>query len=176
LRQDTDLGAAWWTLQTSPHNELLVCRHLSAFGYECYAPEFAHGRRTRPGSVRDRRHHWIFPGYVFFRSPLDPGAWTAVRWVPGVVRVLEQDGAPALLADGVIRELRTRIAERELRAPGFRWRPGESVRIVRGPLAQLDAIFEQELDASERVQILVRLLGRDLSVSIDPMHLSAKVS
>lgn len=171
---DVDRGAAWWTLQTSPHNELLVCRHLSVLGHECYAPEFADGRRRRPGSVRDRRHHWVFPGYVFFRSCSDRGAWTAVRRVPGVVRVLEQDGAPALLPDSVISELRTRIAARDLRAPGSGWRPGESVRIVRGPLAPLDAIFEQEVDAFERVRILVRLLGRDLSVSIDPMHLRAK--
>ena len=176
MQQDTDCGAAWSTLQTSPHNELLVSRHLSTLGHECYVPEFIHGRHTRPGSVRDRRHQWIFPGYVFFRSPSDPGAWAALRWVPGVVRVLEQDGAPALLADSVIRELRTRIAERALRAPGPRWCPGERLRIVRGPLAPLDAIFEGELDASERVQVLVRLLGRDLPVSIDPMHLRARVS
>jgi hypothetical protein len=32
----------------------------------------------------------------------------------------------------------------------------------------VDAIFERELDAPERVRILVRLLGRPLSVEVDP--------
>ena len=175
MTQHTERIAAWWTLQTAPHNELHVCKHLSVLGLECYAPEFAPPRDTRPGSVRDRRHRWVFPGYVFFRSPADPRAWATVRWVPGVVRVLEHGGAPALLSDTVIRQLRQRITERTLRQPGRRWASGERVLIVRGPLAQLDAIFDQELDAPARVQILVHLMGRDLPVSIDPMDLEAKV-
>lgn len=173
MRQDTACSAAWWTLQTSPHTELQVCRHLAALGLEEYVPEFARVRRTRPGSVRDRRHHWLFPGYVFFRSASDAEAWRAVRRVPGVVRVLGDDGVPSLLSDTVIRELRTRIAEGAF-VTGPRWQRGERVRIARGPLAQLDAIFEQELDAAERVQILVRLLGRELPVSIDSSHLIAR--
>ena len=32
MQQDMDCGATWSTLQTSPHNELLVSRHLSALG------------------------------------------------------------------------------------------------------------------------------------------------
>jgi transcription antitermination factor NusG len=176
LKQDTERDAAWWTLQTAPHNELHVCKHLSVLGLDCYAPEFAQVRNTRPGSVRDRRHHWVFPGYVFSRSLADPPAWATLRWVPGVVRVLEQDGAPALLSDDIIRQLRQRIAERTLRQPGPRWTPGERVLIARGPLAPLDAIFDQELDAPARVQILVHLMGRELPVTIDPMHLRAKVS
>jgi transcription antitermination factor NusG len=171
LRGDTEGGTAWWTLQTSPHHELHVCKHLSALGLECYAPEFAPPRNTCPGSVRDGRHRWVFPGYVFLRSSTDLRASTRVRWVPGVVRVLEQDGAPAPLSDTVIRQLRQRIADRALRGPEHRFTPGERVLIQRGPLARLDAIFDQELNASDRVQILITLLGRQLPVGIDPTHL-----
>jgi transcription termination/antitermination protein NusG len=176
VTQDTGCGAAWWTLQTAPHSEVHVCKHLAALGLEWYAPEFAQSRNTRAGSIRDRRRNLVFPGYVFFRSTVDPAAWVTVRWVPGVVRVLEQDCAPAMLGDSVIRELRQRIADRTLHPPGRRWRAGEGVVIVRGPLAPLDAIFDQELDAAARVQILVRLMGRELPVCIDPTDLRAKVS
>jgi transcription antitermination factor NusG len=176
LRQDIDCNAPWYTVQTTPHSELHLCKHLSALDIECYAPEFPKLRATRPGSVRDRRHHWVFPGYVFFRSSPEQNALAVVRWIPGVLRVLEADGAPALLADAVVRRLRQRIMERALRPPTPRFAPGERVIIQRGPLAPLDAIFDKELDASARVQILVHLMGRELPVSIDPTHLRSMVS
>lgn len=176
LQQATDDSAPWCTLQTSPHGELQVCKHLSVLDLECYAPEFPRGGRTHPGSIRDHRHRWIFPGYVFFRDAEDVRAWTAVRRLPGVLRVLEQDGSPALLSDLVIRQLRRRIAEGRMRPPGRRFAPGEHVVIERGPLAPLDGIFDRELDAPARVQILVRLMGRELPISIDPAHLKSLAS
>lgn len=176
LNQDIERGAPWCTLQTSPNSELHVSKHLSMLGLECYAPEFPRARATRPGSVRDRRHRWVFPGYVFFRATEGPCAWATVRWVPGVIRVLEHDGAPALLAHSIIERLRRRIAERSLRPPGPRFTPGERVLIERGPLAQLDAIFDRELDAAARVRILIHFMGRELPVAIDPTHLRSVAS
>ena len=44
---------------------------------------------------------------------------------------------------------------------------GESVVIEAGPLRMVDAIFERNLDAAQRVQVLVHLLGRPLTVELD---------
>ena len=176
MQQAMDSCAPWCAVQTSPHAELHVCRHLAVLGLESYAPEFPHGPRTRPGSVRDGRHHWLFPGYVFFRPPEDRGAYVAVRRLPGVVRILEQDGAPALLSDTVIRHIRRQLAERALRPPGPRFTPGERLVIDGGPLAPLNAVFDRELDGPARVQVLVQLMGRELPVSIDAMHLKSMAS
>ena len=163
----------WHVLHAAPQCEPQVCKFLALYGVEGYAPQFPPPPRTRPGSVRDRKHRWVFPGYVFIKTPEDFGEWDVVRWAPGVRRMLDQDGSPALLDDSVIDHLRRRLAERELtqRRPSFE--RGQSVTVLSGPLRMVDAIFESELDAPSRVRILVQLLGRPLSVEVDPAILRA---
>ena len=81
----------WNVLQSAPQGEMRVCTFLSVYGVEGYAPRFPPSERTRPGSVRDRKARWVFPGYLFFRVPEGFAQWDNIRWAPGVRRVLEQD-------------------------------------------------------------------------------------
>lgn len=171
-----DAPTAWHVLQTAPHRELHVSRQLAAYGLESYVPEFPRSGRTKPGSVRDRRHSWVFPGYVFIRPPRDVKGWELIRWAPGVRRVLEHDGAPGVISDLVVRHLQRRIAEMDLQPRGSRFEPGERVVIERGPLAAVDAIFDRQLDSPARVQILVQMMGRPLPVTIDPRDLRSLAS
>jgi transcription antitermination factor NusG len=162
---------AWCTLQTAPRQERIVCTQLTALGIEHYAPEFASSQRTRPGSVRDRRRRWVFPGYVFFRQTEDASALLAIRWAPGVGRILGEDGVPLVVSNEVVQHLRCRIAQMGNGQWRQRFARGEPIVIERGPLAAVDAIFDCELDAPHRVQVLVQLMGRELRVRIDPDYL-----
>jgi transcriptional antiterminator RfaH len=163
----------WRVLHVSPHLEAQVCKYLTAHALESYAPQFPPPPRTKPGSVRDRRLRWVFPGYAFLRPPDGFNEWDLIRWAPGVRRLLQQDGGPALLSDEIVDHIRRRLAERSLQMPAPRFKPGQPVVIQSGPLRMVDAIFERELDASSRVQILVHLLGRPLTVEVDPAILRA---
>lgn len=162
----------WHVVSTAPNNETRVCKFLALHGFAGYAPEFQPSRRTRPGSVRDGRHHWIFPGYVFVQVPPEFTQWDVVRWLPGVRNVLQQDGRPAALDDALVDELVRRLAGLPA-AHGAGFRSGQRVTIERGPLAMLDALFDRDLKAPDRVKILVYLLGRQVSVEIDPTILRA---
>lgn len=163
----------WNVLHVAPHGEPQVCKYLGVHGVEGYAPQFPSPPRTRPGSVRDRKQRWVFPGYVFFKVPETFGEWDIIRWAPGVRRMLEQDGGPALLTDEVVEHIRRRLAEQSLKQPRPRFAKGQHVVIQSGPLRMVDAIFERELDAPARVQVLVQLLGRPLAVEVDPAILKA---
>jgi transcription antitermination factor NusG len=157
----------WHVLHAAPNCEPQVCKYLGLHGIEGYAPQFPPAPRTKPGSVRDGKHRWVFPGYVFLKLEDDFTRWDLIRWAPGVRRMLQEDAAPATLNDEVIDRLRFRLAERQLipsRASLYR---GQRVLIESGPLRMVDAIFERNLDASQRVQVLVQLLGRPLSVELD---------
>ena len=44
------------------------------------------------------------------------------------------------------------------------YRVGEPVRIKEGPLAGLEALFEQEMKGSERVAVLLEILGRQTRI------------
>jgi transcription antitermination factor NusG len=171
-----EIGSPWCVLRSAPHRELLVCKQLDAYGIETYAPEFPRTSQTRPGSVRDKRHRWVFPGYVFFRPPASIDGWQVIRWAPGVRGILEVDGGPGALSDRVVHHLQRRIAEMSVDPTGVRFKRGEPVVVERGPLAEVDAIFDRELDSPARVQILVQMMGRELPVQIDPRYLRSLAS
>jgi transcription antitermination factor NusG len=163
----------WHVVHASPHCEPQVCKYMAVHGMESYAPQFPPSPRTKPGSVRDRQHRWVFPGYVFFRIPTGFAEWDIIRWAPGVRRMLQEDGGPAALSDEIIGRLRQRLAERSLTPAQQRFCQGQAVLIQRGPLRMVDAIFDKELDAPARVRILVHLLGRSVPVEVDPAILRA---
>ena len=82
--------------------------------------------------------------------------------------MLQEDASPAILPDDVVDRIRLRLAERQLTPPRASLYKGQRVVIQSGPLRMVDAIFERNLDASQRVQVLVQLLGRPLTVELDP--------
>ena len=163
----------WHVLNVAPRTEVQVGRLLAVYDVLTFAPKFAAPPRTKPGSVRDLKPRWVFPGYLFFQAPADFAQWDLIRWAPGVRRILGQDGKPARLDDGVVDHIRRRVAERTLRPAGHPFQRGQSVQILRGPLRMVDAIFDRDLDGPARVQVLVQLLGRQMPVSLDPAILRA---
>jgi transcription antitermination factor NusG len=92
-----------------------------------------------------------------------------------VRRVLQIDGSIAVIGDAVIEHIRRRLSDGSIRDSRSAFVSGQRVHIERGPLAALDAVFERELDSPDRVQILVNLFGRQLSVRIDPEALRPAV-
>jgi transcription antitermination factor NusG len=163
----------WHVVNTAPSTEVKVCGFLALHGIESYAPEFSHPRGTRPGSVRDGRHRWIFPGYVFFRAPAGFADWHLVHWAPGVRRLLRGGTAPAVMDDAVLEELRRRLDTTRPRHQGAGFQSGQRVRVDSGALAMIDAVFDRCLGAPDRVRILVQLLGRQIPVDVNVTILSA---
>jgi transcription antitermination factor NusG len=157
----------WYVLNVAPHCEPQVAKFLSHEGVESYVPQFPIRPRAKPGSVRDRRSRVVFPGYLFFRVPLGFGHWDAIRWAPGVRRVLQLDGGPAFVPEEVVARIRRRLAEGLLQPAPPRFKKGDAVTIEHGPLAAVDAIFDCELGDQQRVQVLVNMMHRLIPVRID---------
>ncbi len=165
----------WGVLHVAPNGEPQVCGFLRMIQVETYAPQFPTPPRMKPGSVRHRRARWVFPGYLFFKVEQDSATWNLIHRAVGVRRVLQIDGSTAVIGDAVIEQIRRRLSEGSIRDLRSAFVSGQSVHIERGPLAALDAIFDRELDSPDRVQILVNLFGRVLSVRIDPEALRPAV-
>ena len=157
----------WNVAHTKPNQEGQVAKFLALHQIEAYAPHFAPPARTRPGSVRDRRQRLVFPGYLFLRVPPRFARWDLVHWAPGVRRVLTDGGSPARVQDGIVERIRERLFEEAGSRTRLAFTPGQRLVIERGPLAMVDAIFDKALNSSERVQVLVHLLGRPMTVAVD---------
>lgn len=154
-------------MHTNPNHEAQVAKFLGLHAIEVYAPQLTPPPRTRPGSVRDRRRRFFFPGYLFLRVPHQFHRWDLVHWAPGVRRVLSDNGSPSAVADAVVDRIRVRLLEETALRKRLTFTPGQPVVIERGPLAMVDAIFDKALNTSERVQVLVHLLGRPMTVAVD---------
>jgi transcription antitermination factor NusG len=163
----------WHVLHVAPNGEPQVCKYLGLHGVETYAPKFPPAPRTKPSSVRDLRHRWVFPGYVFLKIPAGFASWDLIRWAPGVRRMLQEDGKPGTIDDLVVDHVRQRLAERIMTPIRPAFQGGQAVVIQSGPFRMVDAIFEKNLDATARVRILVHLLGRPLAIEVDPAILKA---
>jgi len=148
----------WYVIQTKARNEQQVCSALENKGVEVYLP-LVKVHRVNP---RARPVVPFFPGYLFVRVDIDEIGKSALNWVPGVLRLLEFGGVPAVVPDLVIEHIQQRIPQVERSGDlGLGpFKPGDPVRITSGPFRDLEAIFDKALSGKGRVQVLVEFLGR----------------
>ena len=73
---------------------------------------------------------------------------------------------PLAIGDDIIQALRARAdADGVFEIARSAINPGDQVRVQGGPMADLEGVFQTELD-SDRVLILLKLMGREVRVSV----------
>ena len=150
----------WYAVMTKPRCEHRVAGLLEQRGFEVFAPSIWYtGAR---GKLLEKP---FFPRYVFARFDwLDQGD-RSIQWTPGVSQIVNFGGQPAILGDGVVSYLRSRIEG--LDGDEFlKIAPGSPVRVISGPFRDYEAIFEAHVNGRERVSILLNMLGQQTRVSL----------
>lgn len=154
----------WYCLYTKPGGEQQVAATLAALDLPTYLPIVKHAVRTsRSGDVL------LFPCYLFVKINWQQTKVATVRWAPGVRRIIGNGDHPIPLPDQFIDTIEERLANLAAKGGLFaqQFQPGEPVRIKSGPFADLEAIFDGPTSASQRVQILLKILGAANRVTID---------
>lgn len=162
----------WYAVQVKRYEERRTERYLGLKSIPTLVPFIEVVRRCSGRKVRHLEA--LFPGYLFARMQppaLLPGPWSALRWAPGVRRILGTDDAPVAVPEEVIETIKARMSGLGYVKPEIRYLPGSSVRIRHGPLAGFDAIFECPLSRAERVRVLLQLLGQTRAVELDLVDL-----
>ena len=144
----------WAAAQLQPQRDMLALHFLRQAGFETYAPRLRERRTVHGRKVV--RTPLLFPAYAFVFIRLQ---WHAARWAPGVIRLVMDGAAPARVPDAVIDEIRAREVRGliELPKPPLA-RPGDAVRVLRGPFAGRLAIYAG-MKPRARVEVLLSLLG-----------------
>lgn len=164
----------WYAIQAKPRKEFAACAALASIeGVEAYLPTL----RVEPVNPRARKIHAFFPGYLFVCADLVQIGLSAIRWTPGVARVLDCGGVPVSIPQPVIEEIRRRVEEvQQEGAFGLRqFRRGDWVRITKGPFQGLEGMFDTRIGGRTRARILVEFLGRLTTTELDVRYLE-KVS
>lgn len=157
--------AAWYVLHCKPQKENHVYAYLEAQAFEVFYPTI----RVEPVNPRSSKIRPYFPRYMFVHANLEEIGTSTLNWIPNAIGLVRFDHDAVPVPDNVIFELRRRIdqieAEGGLTCDGLQ--KGDRVRITRGPLAGYDAIFDKRLSGSERVQVLLTMLGRLVKVTVN---------
>jgi transcriptional antiterminator RfaH len=164
-------GLRWYAIQSKVNREKDVERRLKDLGLEAFLPWMR--TRRRIGS----RFHWVlsplFPGYIFCRLDMVL-CGKAARYSPGVKDFLKFGNRVAEVGEEIIRALRERCPDGVAEVDPVAAKPGDVVRINEGPFSGLEAIFQQKLKGSERVAVLLEILGRETRIVL-PSEIIAKV-
>jgi len=116
-----------------------------------------------------------FPGYVLVRMDLTDESWGAVRHTPGVtgfvghghqpaplsldevVAILAPKSEKPVLVDGKAAPVEVRVVDFDL---------GDSVTVVDGPFATLQATISEINPDSQKVTVMVEIFGRETPVEL----------
>ena len=168
----------WYAIRVRSKFELVSSASLSNKGYDTYLPLYTAKRHSARG-VRISRLP-LFPGYVFCR--MDATRRLPVLMTPGVVSIVSMGAVPAPIDDRELEAVRT-ILHSGLEAGPFPFLSiGQSVLVVKGPLAGLQGLVVR-FGRQQRLVVSVTLLQRSIAVEVDrdsiealPMRLGPKTA
>ena len=154
---EIESGLRWYVVRTKLRKETVVEKRIADLGLEVFLPWLRSRRRV------GTRYQWVvsplFPGYIFCRLDLFLSG-KAVRYAPGVKDFVKFGSRIAEVGEDVVKEIRDRCPQGVAEIKPRPYRLGEPVMIREGPFAGLEAVFEREMVGSERIAILLELLGR----------------
>jgi len=156
----------WYAVHTKPRQEVRVQHWLrERYSLPVFLPRLESQRKRR--SRRVTVVEPFFPSYAFVLMTLEPEPWYAVKWAPGVRRIVCTGEIPTPVPAEAMRLLVERCGAGEV----IQWSPalrtGESVHVVHGPFAGLEGILERPTSRGDRVRVLLRLLGSTTPVEMD---------
>lgn len=145
----------WHALYTKPFCEQMVSDALEVRGIEVFMPMVPVWRARR----RQVEQEPLFPCYGFAHIDWSEVKLSEVNWTPGLRSIVQIDGVPVTMPEQAIDHLRQRV--REMSDPARpRFEKGTRVRVLDGPLKDLEAVFIHSLSGQQRAAILVEVLGR----------------
>lgn len=159
----------WYLVYSKPRQELCSLENLERQGFECFLPLIAVEKLRRKVIVVVQEP--LFPRYLFIRldASQEGRSWNPIRSTTGVSRLVSFGQVPAKVDDLLVDTIRSSVAGEDVRQRHFE--PGEVVRINDGPFAGLEAVYQMP-DGEARVMVLIDILSKKVSLSIEPPSLS----
>lgn len=167
------MAAQWYTLHVKPHRERAVYKLLRSPGwlphlapledpeqtYEVFLPSV----RVQPVNPRASKVRPFFPGYLFVCFDMDAVGVHAFDRIPGAHGLVSFGDQPAIVPPNLIASLRKRMTELSLTGEeaAKKYQRGDLLRITAGPFAGYEALFDDHLPGTARVQVLLAFLDQN---------------
>ena len=159
----------WYVVHTKSRQEERANSNLRAWGVETLNPKVKTRRYNQFTGAPSHITQPLFPRYIFAKFNVDKQL-SKIWFTRGVHSVVCVGGSPASVDEDIIEVLQSRIDESGFVKTGEELKRGDKVVIKTGPMRNFIGIFEREVKASDRVEILLTsinyqgrlLVGRDL--------------
>jgi len=159
------MTAHWYALRSKPRKEDVVWRLAKEQGVEVFYPRL----RINPVNPRARKVKPYFPGYLFVQVDLADVGQSVFQWMPHTLGIVSFGGEPARVPDNLIPAIKQKL-EIIAAAGGEAFlglHPGDKVHIHDGPFRGYEAIFDEQIPGSQRVRVLLSMLGHKRVVPVE---------
>jgi transcriptional antiterminator NusG len=156
----------WHVLWTKSNCEQAVYEQLAAGGFDVLLPTV--DRWSRRKHTRCLYRAPLFPGYLFVRHAMDKSGYIEISKARGLVRILgERWDKLATVPDDEIEAIR-KVNQTDLpRMPHPYLNIGQTVRIISGPLANVQGVLVRQESKRGLLVLSIELLRRSLAVEVD---------
>ena len=155
----------WYVAKAKPQKENCLVDFLSHQGVEVFFPSIIQCGRTGP------RLQALFPTYLFCHLDAESSIWPTVRWAPGMLYFLNQDGKPSTVPESVIDYLRQRVDQLIDQASSSHLKKGDRVLLLNGPFSGLEGVFQRHVPSRDRCRILLDQLAQLGTIEVPGLDL-----
>ncbi len=110
-----------------------------------------------------------FPGYLFINVDLEIVGRSTLEWIPGGGGLVSFGDEPAVVSESLISSIKQRVESLEMdsRKKVVPFHKGDNVIVHDGVFKGYEGIFDVRLSGTDRVRVLLSLLGdRQISVEL----------
>ncbi|HIF9141299.1 TPA: transcription/translation regulatory transformer protein RfaH [Photobacterium damselae] len=155
----------WYLLYCKRSEQERAVINLDRQGVECYYPQ-VHINKIVRGKKQEVLEP-LFPSYVFVYFDPEQVSYTSIRSTRGVADFIRRGSTPQLVQQELIYQLMmNEDCDEHKEALCELPKPGDSLTLSQGQFKGIDAIY-QEADGEKRSFMLINLLGRAVTVSVD---------
>ena len=144
----------WYVVHTKSRQEERANSNLQAWGVETLNPKVKTRRYDQFIGTPLHISQPLFPRYIFARFNADKQL-SKIWFTRGVQNVVCFGGNPASVDEDIIELLQARIDESGFVKTRDELKRGDKVMIKAGPMRNFVGVFEREVKASERIEILL---------------------
>lgn len=160
---------SWILARNKPNQNKIALINLERQNFEIFQPTFKTMSR-RQNKFKEIIKP-VFPGYIFIAINLEENNWHKINNTRGISRVIVFGNEIPLIHCELIEALKYRFSLNNSSKADDPFEKGMNAEITNGPFAQLVGKIE-EIDADQRVWILLDILGTQTRVSISKLNLT----
>lgn len=157
----------WYLIQSKVHHENVAHSNLQRLGVQVFYPSLSRVKTFR-GQLQNVKEA-IFPGYLFVKMDTST-EFRKVAYARGVLRVVTFGSKPAVVSEDIIQSIHSRMHDGVVLVnpdSPLKVKPGQIIRVQKGPFSGVDAVFEQEFSGTQRVALLLKAVAYQGRIIID---------